>query len=132
MVTISQLNLKKKKRNRISQKLRCPALIGGPFRRGTIERVFIRNPKKPNSAKRKVCKVIIKMTKRRVDSYIPGIGHSLQKFSQVLIKGGRCQDVPGVRYTCVKGLLDFSYREGFIRTNRRSLYGIPRTKKQFF
>jgi len=131
MVSINQLNSKIKNRYCFSKKLRCPALIGGPFRRGTVERVFIRNPKKPNSAKRKVCKVIIKLTKRRVDSYIPGIGHSLQKFSQVIVRGGRCQDVPGVRYTCVKGLLDFSYREGFIRANRRSLYGIPKIKKQF-
>lgn len=132
MISLNQLNSNNRCRWNIPNKWRCPALVGGPFRRSTVEKVFIRTPKKPNSAKRKVCKAVVKLTKRRVDSYLPGIGHFLQKFSQVIIRGGRCQDVPGVRYTCVRGKLDFTSREGFIRKKRRSIYAIKKIKPQFF
>ncbi len=33
-----------------------------------------------------------------VTTYIPGVGHKLQEHSIVLIRGGRAQDLPGVRY----------------------------------
>jgi small subunit ribosomal protein S12 len=131
MISNGQLNSKTRSRINIPNKLRCPALIGGPYRKSVVEKIFIRNPKKPNSAKRKVCKAVVRMTKRRVDTYIPGIGHSLQKFSQILIRGGRCQDVPGVRYTAVKGIEDFRYKENFERMRRRSIYGIPKMKRNF-
>ena len=132
MISFSQLNSIKRSRISLKNKLRCPALAKGPFRRCVVEKIFIRSPKKPNSAKRKVCKVVVRMTKRRTDSYIPGYGHNLQKFSQILLRGGRCKDVPGVRYHCVKGKLDFHFREKFVRTKRRSIYGIPKLKKEFY
>jgi len=132
MISFGQLNSKLRSRVNIKNKLKSPALIGGPYRRSVVEKVFIRTPKKPNSAKRKICKAVVRMTRRRVDSYIPGMGHNLQKFSQILLRGGRCKDVPGVRYHCVKGKLDFHFRERFVRTKRRSIYGIPKFKKSYF
>lgn len=33
-------------------------------------------------------------------------GHNVQQHSVVLVKGGRAQDCPGVRYTLVRGALD--------------------------
>ena len=54
-------------------------------------------PKKPNSAKRKVARV--KLTNgNTVMAYIQGEGHNLQEHSVVLVRGGRTQDLPGVRY----------------------------------
>lgn len=76
---------------------RSPALEGSPFVKGVCSRIFTTKPKKPNSAIRKVARV--KLTNGRiVTAYIPGEGHNLQEHSVVLIRGGRVQDVPGVRY----------------------------------
>ena len=45
-------------------------------------------PKKPNSAQRKVARV--RLTNGRVIlAYIPGEGHNLQEHSVVLVRGGR-------------------------------------------
>lgn len=38
--------------------------------------------------------------------YIPGEGHNVQQHSVVLVRGGRAQDCPGVRYKLVRGALD--------------------------
>ncbi|KAG5512823.1 hypothetical protein RHGRI_038799 [Rhododendron griersonianum] len=62
-------------------------------------------PKKPNSAFRKVARV--KLTSGFViTAYIPGIGHTLQEHSVVLVRGGRVKDLPGVKYHIVRGALD--------------------------
>jgi small subunit ribosomal protein S12 len=62
-------------------------------------------PKKPNSALRKVARVRLK-NGIEVTAYIPGIGHNLQEHSQVMIRGGRVKDLPGVRYHLIRGVLD--------------------------
>jgi len=54
-------------------------------------------------------------TKILVIVYIPGQGHSLQEHSQVLIRGGRVPDLPGVHYKAIKGKLDFAPGERFAR-----------------
>lgn len=131
MITESQYfrKFQNKTRKNIKDKLKSPALVGAPMKSGVVERLMIKKPKKPNSAQRKVTKVML-CTKRRIDCYIQGIGHNLQKFSHVIIRGGRAKDLPGVRYHCVKGLLDFSTREKFQRKNRRSLYGIKKPRAE--
>ena len=53
-------------------------------------------PKKPNSAQRKVARVKL-TTGKSVLCYIPGESHNLQEHSVVLVRGGRAQDLPGVR-----------------------------------
>eukprot|EP01034_Spumella_vulgaris_P026755 gene26755-33383_t len=81
------------------------------------------SPKKPNSAVRKVAR--LKLSNGfKVDSYIPGEGHNLQDYSVVLIRGGRSQDLPGVKYHTVRGKYDFQGVKG--RKQARSKYG---TKK---
>jgi small subunit ribosomal protein S12 len=61
-----------------------------------------------------------------VTTYIPGIGHSLQEHSVVLIRGGRVRDLPGVRYHIVRGTLD---AQGVAnRLQSRSKYGAKRPK----
>lgn len=91
-----------------------------PQKRGTCLKVFITTPRKPNSALRKVARVILS-NYYRVTAYIPGIGHNLQKHSVVLVRGGRVKDLPGVRYTIVRGKCDLQRLS--IRRKRRSQYG---------
>jgi small subunit ribosomal protein S12 len=40
-------------------KSKAPALVKSPQKKGVCIRVYIRNPKKPNSAKRKVTNVLL-------------------------------------------------------------------------
>lgn len=75
---------------------KSPALRESPQRKGVCSRVYITKPKKPNSAQRKVAKVKLS-TGQSVIAFIPGEGHNLQEHSVVLVRGGRVQDLPGVR-----------------------------------
>ena len=94
MPTINQLV--RKGRQKLRYKSKSPALERAPFRRGVCIQVMTRTPKKPNSAKRKVARV--RLTSGKVlQAYIPGEGHNLQDHSVVLVRGGRAQDLPGVR-----------------------------------
>lgn len=85
---------------------RAPALQGKPFVKGVCNKIFTTKPKKPNSAIRKVARV--KLTNGRlVTAYIPGEGHNLQEHSVVLMRGGRVQDLPGVRLVLELSVLRF-------------------------
>lgn len=126
MTTINQLcrkNLRKKKIKRI----KTPALKSNPQLKGVCIKVFIRTPKKPNSALRKVAK--LKLSNGiKVESYIPGEGHNLQEYSVVLMRGGRVPDLPGVKYHTVRGKYDFQGVKN--RKNSRSRYGTKKAAKQ--
>ena len=118
MPTINQLvRLGRKK---LKTKSKSPALENCPLKRGVCTRVFTTNPKKPNSAMRKVARV--RLTNGiEVSAYIPGEGHSLQEHSIVIVRGGRVKDLPGVRYHVIRGTLD---TQGVAnRTQSRSKYG---------
>ena len=103
MPTINQL-LRGSRKKQV-QKTKSPALKACPQASGTCTRVYTMTPKKPNSALRKVARVRLK-NGMEVTSYIPGIGHNLQEHSQVMIRGGRVKDLPGVRYHLIRGVLD--------------------------
>ncbi len=124
MPTKNQLD-RKPRRAKI-KKTGVPALKGGPQRRGVCVRVYTTTPKKPNSALRKVARVRL-TSGYEVTCYIPGIGHNLQEHSVVLVRGGRVKDLPGVRYTIVRGNLDTTGVSG--RKQGRSKYGEKRAKK---
>ena len=47
--------------------------------------------------------------------------------STVIVRGGRANDLPGVRYKAVRGQLDFMIEDKVVRKNKRSKYG---TKQQ--
>lgn len=68
-------------------------------------KVGIQRPKKPNSGERKTARVRLS-SGRMITAYIPGEGHNIQQHSVVLVRGGRSQDCPGVRYHLVRGALD--------------------------
>lgn len=123
MLTLNQL-LKKNSRSKKFKKNKAPALKGNPQRKGVCVKVFIRSPKKPNSANRKVVKIKLSQ-KERVEAYIPGEGHNLQEYSVVLMRGGRVKDLPGVKYHLIRGKYDFNGVKG--RKQARSKYG---AKKQ--
>ncbi len=123
MVTINQLVRKCRKQMR--RKSKSPALMGTPQKRGVCIRVSAITPKKPNSALRKVARV--RLTNGiEVTAYIPGIGHSLQEHSVVLIRGGRVKDLPGVRYHIIRGALDALGVND--RRKSRSKYGTKKPK----
>jgi small subunit ribosomal protein S12 len=82
-------------------------------------------PKKPNSAMRKYARVRLS-NGTEVTAYIPGVGHSLQEHSVVLIRGGRVKDLPGVRYHIIRGALDTTGVAN--RKQARSKYGAKRPK----
>lgn len=125
MATINQLC--RKKRINKKHKVRVKALEQCPFRKGVCLKVFTVKPKKPNSAIRKVAKVLL-TNKRRITVAIPGIGHKLQEHSVVLVRGGRANDLPGVHYKAVRGKLDFAAYESFERNRKRSKYGVSKKK----
>jgi len=134
MPTISQLVRRGRKKQR--KKVKKPALhavyssidrkvkkIPGPFKRGVCLQVKTMAPKKPNSALRKVARVRLS-NRQEVTAYIPGEGHNLAEHAVVLIRGGRVRDLPGIKYTIVRGVYDTAGVEG--RKTQRSKYG---TKK---
>jgi len=108
------------------KKSKSPALQGNPQKRGTCTKVFTTTPKKPNSALRKVARVKLS-NGIEVTAYIPGIGHNLQEYSNVLVRGGRVKDLPGVKYHIIRGTLDAAGVEG--RHQARSKYGTKKPKK---
>lgn len=105
-----------------------PALAEGhdPQRKGVCVKVGITKPKKPNSGERKTARVRL-TTGKTITAYIPGEGHNIQQHSVVLVRGGRAQDCPGVRYKLVRGALDLGGVTN--RTNARSKYGTKKPKK---
>jgi len=110
-------------RTRKIKKSKTPALKKNPQRKGVCLKIFIRTPKKPNSACRKVAKVKLACG-RKIEAYIPGEGHSLQQYSVVLMRGGRVKDLPGVKYHLVRGKFDFKGVKD--RKTSRSSYGVKK------
>jgi len=123
MPTINQL-VRKGRRVEV-EKSKSGALEACPQRRAVCTRVYTTTPKKPNSALRKVAKVRL-TNGTEVIAYIPGEQHNLQEHSIVLVRGGRVKDLPGVRYTIVRGALDTSGVDK--RRQSRSRYGAARPK----
>lgn len=121
MPTINQLV--RKGRTRPVKKSKAPHLDGQPFMRGIVVRIFVREPRRPNSGKRKCARVRLN-NGSEVTCYIPGKDHNLREHSVVLVRGGGVQDVAGIKYKIVRGVLDTESVKG--RKNARSRYG---TKK---
>lgn len=115
-----------KKKKRYKRRFRSAALIQCPQKKGDVIRPKVVTPKKPNSARRPVVKAKLSNSKFVV-AHIPGIGHNLRKHSDVLIRGGGCRDLPGVRHTCVRGKLSFLGVKN--KTKRRSIYGVKKPQE---
>ncbi len=118
MPTVNQLI--RKGRAKKKAKVKTPALMGAPQRRGVCTRVSTTTPRKPNSALRKIARVRL-TNGLEVGTYIPGEGHNLQEHSVVLVRGGRTSDLPGFRYKVIRAALDASGVAD--RKQGRSKYG---------
>lgn len=105
---------------------RTPALCQRPQVKGVVTRVTTTSPKKPNSATRHIAKV--KLTNEiNITGRLPGSGYVCAKYNRVLVHGGRANDLPGVGYTLVRGVYDFS--AVLFKRKRRSVYGVERPKE---
>lgn len=105
------------------QKNKTPALNKCPQKKGICLKLILKSPKKPNSALRKLVK--LKLTNnKKVYAYIPGIGHNLQEYSTVLMKGGRVKDLPGVKYKLIRNKFDLA--GVYHRKSARSKYGVKK------
>ncbi len=124
MPTINQLF--RKKRVKKTRRLKTPALEHCPQKKGVCLKVFLRTPKKPNSALRKLARLRLSNNKK-ITAYIPGEGHNLQEYSTVIVRGGRVKDLPGIKYHLVRGKLDFPGLKS--RKTSRSKYGTKKTSK---
>nr|YP_009114990.1 ribosomal protein S12 [Saccharina latissima]AIZ58382.1 ribosomal protein S12 [Saccharina latissima] len=107
-------------------RVKSVGLRGCPQKRGVCLKVFVCSPKKPNSARRKVVKVCLS-NKVKLTAYIPGQVHRLQEHSQVLVRGGRIPDLPGVKYRLIRNKLDLEGLPG--RKTSRSKYGTKKIDK---
>ena len=123
MPTINQLI--RQGRERQVKKSQAPLMESCPQKRGVCLSVTTTTPKKPNSAVRKIARVRL-VNGMEGTVYIPGVGHSLQEHSVVLIRGGRVKDLPGVRYHIIRGVLDTAGVAK--RMQGRSKYGAKRPK----
>lgn len=109
--------IRKYRRNRVKW------LEGSPQKSGVVERVEILSPRKPNSARRKVCRIKLS-NGGRIRGYIMGEGHSVEGYAKVLVRGGRVKDLTGVRYKIVRGARDMA---GVVnRRTSRSKYGVSK------
>jgi small subunit ribosomal protein S12 len=118
------------KRNKVYKEVgftRTQALKGRPQIKGVVSKIATMSPKKPNSAIRHVAKV--KLTnKKKITGRLPGQGYYCSKYNRVLVEGGRANDLPGVGYTLIRGVFDFSPVVG--KRKRRSIYGVDRPDDQ--
>ncbi|KAK6497658.1 hypothetical protein TWF481_012063 [Arthrobotrys musiformis] len=115
----------RKKKKDYNRKPVSPQLTNRPSMKGVCLRVGIVKPKKPNSGERKIARVKLS-SGNVITAYIPGEGHNIQTHSVVMVRGGRSQDCPGVRYHLVRGAYDLGGVPN--RATSRSKYGTKKTK----
>lgn len=129
MATCIQSARRKKQIRKVSLKYksptfsRTPILKKCPQAKGIVTKVVTMSPKKPNSAIRHVAKIDLN-NGLRLTARLPGRGYLCAKYNRVLVEGGRANDLPGVGYTVVRGVYDFSPVVGKVK--RRSVYGVSR------
>lgn len=135
MPTINQLV--RKGRKKIRKKVKARALrkffnakdrrmkeFPSPQKRGVVVMVKTMTPKKPNSALRKIARVRLS-NRQEITAYIQGEGHDLAEHGIVLVRGGRVQDLPGVKYHIIRGKHDLGGVAG--RKKARSKYGVRKS-----
>ena len=113
------------KRRKKSLKNLSKVIKSAPLISGIVEKVLCNKPKKPNSAQRKICKVILS-NGRNLTVYIPGQEglKACTPNSKILFFKRNKKDLPGVRYVAARGLLDC--KPDTTKKNGRSKYGVKR------
>lgn len=108
--TLNQVRRQKPRTKHMQPKSFIPRserILLGPQRKGVCIKVFIRKPKKPNSAQRK-CALLKLSNGKTISAYIPHEKGQLQEHGVVLFEGGRVQDCPGIRFKIIRGKLDMN------------------------
>ncbi|KII64602.1 30S ribosomal protein S12 [Thelohanellus kitauei] len=110
MTTLNQKRRFAKKYSRVMERKynkNPETVLKGPQRKGVVIKVYAIKPKKPNSGQRK--SVLVKLNDgKKVVAYMPGEKARVQENGIVLIRGGRVQDCPGVRYKVIRGKYDIN------------------------
>lgn len=131
MPTIGQLIRGARKKRHY--KARTAALMGCPQQSGTVTAVKVIKPKKPNSAQRLVARVKLR-NGYEITARVPGEENGLQEHAEVLVRGGRSPDLPGIKYTVIRGGRSGAPPPGDLkkwgvrRSQQRSKYGTKRKK----
>ncbi len=83
--------------------------------------------KKLNSAQRKIVKIkmMINNEIKKYNVYILGENQSIQEHNIVLIRGGKTQDLLGLKFKIIRGKYEVSLVLG--RKKGRSKYGVKKT-----
>ena len=129
MATCIQSYKRKPKKLKPSLKYKYPVLTRTPILKrcpqvkGIVTKVVTMTPKKPNSAVRHVAKVNLN-NGLRLTARLPGINYLCSRYNRILIRGGRANDLPGVGYSGIRGVYDFSPVVG--KKKARSRYGVAR------
>jgi len=121
---LSTVQQSRKIRVLVYKKCKVPDLYGNPQKRGICVRPLIRTPKKPCSAKRKILRIKYTKNPKSVVCHVPGEGHNIKGFAEILIHGHRVKDLPGVKYRVVRGWKKKNYSE--IKKRARSKYGVQK------
>lgn len=105
-------------------KSKTSKLEQNPQKKAICARLLTIAPTKPNSANRRVAKVVTTNSKTKLTAKITGESHSLQQHSIVLVCGARIRDLIGVNYSLVRGKFDLA---GVInRKQSKSRFGVKK------
>lgn len=94
--------------------------FGKPQRSGIVLLVRHQTPKKPNSARRSICK--LRSRDGNFFAYIRGEGHNLQTHSKVLFQRMKRKDLIGISNGVVRGAKGYDCAP-VVRKSSRSKYG---------
>ena len=121
MTRINQILNKKNCRSR-KTRLQKDILGSNPQKRAICLKLTTMSPKKPNSANRRIAKVNLVWSNKKINVKIPGENHNLQQHSTILIRGSRVRDLIGVNSSAIRGKLDLYGVQN--RKTSRSVYGV--------
>lgn len=119
MPTTNQLVRKGRKKNKKPNR-KERFLKGAPMVRATVVSTRTLEPRKPNSAARKVARVRL-TTGPTVTALIPGEGHKIKEHDSVLVCPGGQKDI-SAKWQIVRGVLDGG-ETTIPRSSARSKYG---------
>jgi small subunit ribosomal protein S12 len=63
--------------------------------------------------------------------HIPGEGHNIKKYSTILVRGGRPNDLPAVKYRAIRAAKRTDLQPVYKRRSARSKYGVKNITRQY-
>lgn len=103
---------------------------GNPHQKGYCMRVFTEQPKKPNSGKRWVARIMLFRYKKKIVAKIGGQGKAgLERFKKVLVRAGKVRDLIGVKNVVIRGVYNAEREDFRKRMVKRQKYGVKNYEK---